>query len=78
MAPLSPSLLGSGSIPWGSTVNVVPPENAFLLLISSRQVIALSTAWLFGEKCHLSALHGTDLLEMLPAGLGSACHAGAI
>lgn len=59
---------GSGSIPWGSTVKVALPENAFLLLIGSRQVIAFSAAWLFGEKCHLSALHRRDLLEMLPAG----------
>lgn len=63
-----PPSWGSGSIPWVSTVNVALPENGFLLLISSRQVIAFSTAWLFGEKCHLSALHGGDLLEMLPAG----------
>lgn len=50
------------------------PENGSLLLISSRQVIAFSkAAWLFGEKCHLSALHGGDLLEMLPAGARLSC-----
>lgn len=65
--PVIPLPPGVWQCPWGSTVNVLLPENSFLLLISSRQVLAFSTAWLFGEKCHLSALHGGNLLEMLPA-----------
>lgn len=68
---------GSGSIPGESrsesTVNAVLPENAFLLLISSRQIIAFAAAWLFREKkCNLSALHGGDLVEMLRAGVAGA------
>lgn len=68
--PLSPSLPRVWQRPWGSTVNVALPEKGFLLLISSRQVLAFSTAWLFGEKCHLSSLPGGNLVEMLPAGAG--------
>lgn len=68
-------LLGGWQHPSGRSVgkhNTELPENRLLPLISSRQVIAFAAAWLFGEKCILSALCGGDLVEMLSAGAAGA------